>query len=334
MDIRLQPRHLFGGIPSQLNINAWNYYLAYEDNQAYRSYLYDGILHGFAIVDEIDITPYHRESYSSVLKDEAFLFVNDLIMSEIKEGKYLRASDFPQCIHSLEAIPKADGSFRPITDCRQPEGESINNYMETTFHSFNYVTIDEVASHVTPGCYMATVDIAAAYRSVHIREDQWTYQGIMWPVDGELIPLWDARLSFGLRCAPFIFSELSDFVAKTMERLGFTCVANYLDDFLVFGESFCQCQLAQLTLITLLGDMGFCVSWKKCATPALCVHYLGIQIDSVNMSLSLPDDKLVKLRKELEFFCGRSRATKRQIQRLCGIISHCAKVVRGGRTFS
>ena len=156
----------------------------------------------------------------------------------------------------------------------------------------------------------------------------------MWPIDGQLMPLWDARLSFGLRCAPYIFTEISNFITRTMERLGFACVANYLDDFLIFGSSYQDCQMAQTTLITLLGELGFLVSWKKCSTPSTSVRYLGIIIDSMTMSLSLPEDKLLKLDKELQFFNGRTRATKKQIQRLCGIIAHCAKVIRGGRTFS
>ena len=52
----------------------------------------------------------------------------------------------------------------------------------------------------------------------------------------------------------------------------------------------------------LLGDLGFVVSWKKCSCPSTNVRYLGILVDSVSMSLSLPYDKLAKLRRELEFF--------------------------------
>ena len=52
------------------------------------------------------------------------------------------------------------------------------------------------------------------------------------------------------------------------------------------------------------------------------------------MSLRLPADKLEKLHTELRFFAGRRRATKRQLQHLCGVLSHCSTLVRGGRTFS
>ena len=240
----------------------------------------------------------------------------------------------PHCVHALGAIPKKDGTYRPITDCRRPEGLSINNFMETTFQHFNYTTVDEVAAMVTQDCYMATVDIAAAYRSVSIREDNWPFQGISWQMQGDKAYLYDVRLSFGLKCAAFIFTELSDFIVRTMNRLGCTKIVNYLDDFLIYGDSFEECQSMQTMLITLLGDLGFITSWKKCSTPSKLVRYLGILIDSSSMSLSLPKDKLDKLHAELLFFKDRTRATKRQLQRLCGIIAHCAKVVRGGRTFS
>ena len=106
--------------------------------------------------------------------------------------------------------------------------------------------------------------------------------------------------------------------------MGITCVANYLDDFLIYGKDFEECQRGQNSLIRLLSDLGFMVSWKKCSSPSQEVRYLGIIINSNNLTLSLPEDKLVKLRNELQFFVGRNRATKKQIQCLCGIIAHCS----------
>ena len=71
--------------------------------------------------------------------------------------------------------------------------------MLTTFQTFKYIKLDQVAANVTPHCFMASVDIASAYRSVSVCVDHWTYQGIMWPIQGQLMPLWDVRLAFGLR---------------------------------------------------------------------------------------------------------------------------------------
>lgn len=50
--------------------------------------------------------------------------------------------------------------------------------------------------------------------------------------------------------------------------------------------------------------------------------------------MSLPDDKLMKLRHELSFFKARTRATVKQLRRLCGILAYASRIVHGGRTFS
>ena len=79
--------------------------------------------------------------------------------------------------------------------------------------------------------------------------------------------------------------------------------------------------------------MGFFISWRKVTSPSQKCRFLGIDIDSLAGKLLLPDDKLAKLEKELLFWKGRKRATKLQMQRLCGILNFCCKVIRGGRVY-
>ena len=187
---------------------------------------------------------------------------------------------------------------------------------------------------LSPGDYMATVDISAAYRSVSVHPDHWKYQGVSWVLDGQQVYMQDTRVCFGLKNAPFLYSHISNFVVRCMYRRGYMRIVNYLDDFIVLGDSFKACQEAQGVLIHLLISLGFYISWKKCTSPSSFTRYLGIDFDSTTMTISLPTDKMEKLHKELEFYDGRRRATKRQLQRLCGILSQCGKVVKGSRTFS
>ena len=107
------------------------------------------------------------------------------------------------------------------------------------------------------------------------------------------------RLSFGLRYAPFIFTQLTDFVVRTMNRLGYSNVISYIDDFIVVETTRDMCVQAQAVLFTLLGSLGFEVSWTKCTAPLTTVRYLGIDFNSADMTLSLPPDKLFV---ELKFF--------------------------------
>lgn len=144
----------------------------------------------------------------------------------------------------------------------------------------------------------------------------------------------DTRLCFGISCAPYIFQTISNFVVRCMNRHGFYRVFAYLDDYILVDDSFELCASAQLTLIRLLHTLGFVISWKKCNSPTRRIRFLGIVLDSISMKLILPEDKIQRLHRELEFFSHRSCATKKQLQRLCGYLAHCAKVIRGARTFS
>ena len=147
-----------------MNWDGWKHYLSFKSVDSLRDYLSTGIEHGFAIVDrDVDIQPYRCSNYSLILRGDAFDFVNDLILGEIAAGKYLRADITPHCVHALGAVVKSDGTYRPIIDCKRPIGRSINNFMDETFQQFNYRTVDQVAGNMTTGCYMASVDISAAY---------------------------------------------------------------------------------------------------------------------------------------------------------------------------
>lgn len=119
-----------------------------------------------------------------------------------------------------------------------------------------------------------------------------------------------------------------------MNRRGILKIFAYLDDYILLDDSFEGCASAQLTLIKLLHSLGFTIAWKKCTSPTRRIRFLGIILDSTSMKLFLPDDKILRLNEELQFFSHKSRATKRQLQKLCGYLAHCAKVIRGARTFS
>lgn len=108
----------------------------------------------------------------------------------------------------------------------------------------------------------------------------------------------------------------------------------YLDDFLVLGSTQEECLAAQTCLIHILRSLGFGISWEKCVSPTNCLTYLGVASNSLEMSVSVPPDKMDRRHSELNFFKAKKRATLKQIQRLCGILAHVSKVVKGGRTFS
>ena len=118
-----------------------------------------------------------------------------------------------------------------------------------------------------------------------------------------------------------------------MARKGFDLLVVYLDDFLIIGKSETECAQALLVLIQLLRKLGFAIHWGKVVDPTRKITFLGIELDSEDMCLRLPQDKLTIFREELQSFLTRKRATKRQLQSLAGRLSWAAGVVKGGRVF-
>lgn len=167
-----------------------------------------------------------------------------------------------------------------------------------------------------------------------VHPNHWKFQGLAWQFEGAQQYIYDTRICFGLRCAPYLFTQVSNFVLRCLNRRGFLKGVVYLDDYLVFGDSEAECAEAQNTLISILRSLGFDIACDKCTGPSKTITYLGIPFNSADMSVSLPGKKMAKLKNELAFFQGKHRATIHQIQRLCGILAHCSKVIKGGRTFS
>lgn len=332
---RINDSHYVGGIRSQLKLAAWTYEMSFASDTKQREFLLEGVSHGFKIVDcDKSIPAYECSNYKSCLEPSANKYLSHLYNQELYQGKIVPTPVRPHCVHAIGAIPKKDGTYRPITDCRRPLNYSINNFMESTALPFKYNSLDEVCDRLSRNDFMCCTDIKSAYRTVPILPEHWKLQGFRWTVGNHSRYFLDTRLSFGLRCAPYIFNEISNFVVQCMGRRGYHKVINYLEDYFCWGATFQECANTQECLIRLLGQLGFTIAWPKCSSPSTECIFLGVLIDSKDMSMSLPSSKLARLRQELQFFRGRSRATVRQLQRLCGILSYASRVVRGGRTFS
>lgn len=173
----------------------------------------------------------------------------------------------------------------------------------------------------------------AAYRSVAICQDDREYFGIRWQdIDDSELLLQDNYLCFRTRTAPYIFSVLSDCIHRIVSSLNIW-VYNYLDDFLICSSSFQSALADQRRMISLLRELGFQIAWHKLEGPATRLTYLGIEIDTIQMRISLPAEKVIKTQTELDFWTNKRWGSKKQLQRLSGRLSHSCKAIKGGKLY-
>ncbi len=301
-----------------------------------KEFLLNGIQNGFKItslngeediVNEVCVT-----NHPSVKKYEKL--VENELLSQLAIKNYVFSETKPAIISPLAAIKKDNtDEVRLIHDASRPIGNALNDH--ATPSSITYESIDDAVSLLNSGSYMAKIDLRAAYRSVAIHPSDYKYTGLCFNFTDKSMSryFFDTRLPFGSCLGPMIFHRISQSVKRMMSRKGYNNIIVYLDDFLCVADSYEECVEVQHVLISLLIKLGFQISWKKVVGPCQRVEFLGIVIDSVQGTLSLSDEKVVKLKYKLNQFDNKVRATKRQLQSLAGSLNWACQAVQGGRFF-
>jgi hypothetical protein len=294
----------------------------------------EGIEHGFHIIDPDSVLEnVEFANHNSAVNGNVKLAVEKLIVKEIVSGNYIISNEKPTIISALGSVPKSDGGLRLIHDCSLPVGKCVNSYTPT-LDKYSYESIDNAVSFIKPGSYLAKVDIKSAYRNVPIHPRSQEATGLQWTFEnGEHCYFYDRKLPFGGRASPSIFHRMSQAVKRVMANRGFTKMVAYLDDFLLIGDTFEECDNSWKSLKELLTSLGFPLNDKKLIAPVQKLDFLGITIDTKSCTLSLPNEKLVDIRVTLREFLCKNRLTKLQLQRIAGKLNFAAKCVRGARTF-
>ena len=290
------------------------------------------ITDGFPIVDD-DVPSYYCRNYNSITEPVGKEKMDKIVRSELAENVISMVDYTPHCVHSLGAVPKPGGGIRPISDCSRPTGLSVNNFCSSLFKEFSYKSVDDVVDILKWGMCMSVVDIKSAYRAVPIRQEHRKYMGFEWELDGIKKVFVENRLCFGLRLGPQYFQLISNFIHDILLNVYDVETVNYLDDFITLGRSYEKCLNAQGCILKVLRDLGFYVAYDKVSPPSTCTIFLGIEIDSVSMELRLPEAKILKLNNHLDAFIAAERISKVDLESLGGLLSPCAHLVRGGRTF-
>jgi hypothetical protein len=106
-----------------------------------------------------------------------------------------------------------------------------------------------------------------------------------------------------------------------------------LDDFLFGDVSRERCQHALDTFIALCNRLGIPISEHKIEGPTTTLKFLGLVIDTVKRTVTLPLDKIQKALRILNELLGKRKTIARKIQSLAGLLNFCAKAQPAARAF-
>ncbi len=144
----------------------------------------------------------------------------------------------------------------------------------------------------------------------------------------------DTALPFGLRSDPKIVTAVADAVQWIVEQEGVKFVIHYLDDYLVVGSPGTEeCATAMRKLVGVLEQLGFPIAAEKKEGPTVALEFLGLEVNTADMVVMLPERKVVELKGLLQQWLDKKAIPRRELESLVGKLAHAAQVVQPGKTF-
>ena len=217
---------------------------------------------------------------------------------------------------TLFLVPKEDGGQRPVTNLKV-----LNSFV--TVQHFKMEGIHTLKDLLKPGDWLAKVDLKDAYFAVPIHPDHRKYLRFSVGTDTYQFTC----LPFGLASASWVFTKTLRPVAALVRELGVRAVF-YIDDTLIMVESKERLNEQTTALTYLLKCLDFTInSAKTLLGPTQSLEFLGFSVNTTNMELSLPPEKMKKIRVEARKLQKEESLPARTLARLLGKMNATAQVI-------
>ena len=228
----------------------------------------------------------------------------------------------PKLTHPLLAIEKEGRKVRLCLDLSRNCNEHIRK------RSFKLMSLREAVRLSSPGCFYAKMDLSACFLSFPLAPSDSKLMGFQ--LGGNSYRF--TGVPFGLSSAPRVVSLLLDVVSAVLLDRGVEHV-RYLDDFLFVGPSAPRVLAAMHVAAATLHEFGLMNNLSKMEGPSQSMEFLGIQIDSLARTLSVPEHKLKAISSKLGSLLGSRAVSIKRLRSVLGSLSHLSMVLPAARPY-
>ncbi|KAK6165929.1 hypothetical protein SNE40_022735 [Patella caerulea] len=237
-------------------------------------------------------------------------------------------------ISPIGLVPKNSGGWRLITHLSYPHGNSINDFIDENNSSVKYTSFDSVVQMIASlgeNALLGKMDIKSAFRLLPVH-----------PGDFDLLGIYFNNYYFIDKCLPMgcavscslfeTFSRFLQWVVTSKSELH--TIEHYLDDFIFAGASNSSDCLSLMKAFTdVCESLGVPIADDKTVGPTNQLTFLGLSIDTKNMQIKIPIDKLARLNRELKDIVIKRRVRLHELESITGLMSFCAKAIPCSRAF-
>ena len=219
-------------------------------------------------------------------------------------------------VSQIFLVPKKDGSQRPVVNLKP-----LNHF--TVKQHFKMEGVHVLRDLLRRGDWMISIDLKDAYQSVPIAETDRKFLRFQW--GGHLYQF--QCLPFGLSSAPRTFTKILKPVMALLRCNGI-CSIVFIDDILLMAQSREELVQVAQELIQLLQLLGFMINWEKSMlTPCQEIVFLGFLVNSLQMILRLPEEKLQNIIVDCRRVLRQETALVRDLARIVGRMTAAIQAV-------
>ena len=243
--------------------------------------------------------------------------INELIEKLLLKGAIVECDPVKgQFLSPFFITPKSDKSYRFILNL-----EKLNTFIQTShFKLENHKTASNL---IERNCFMCKIDLKDAYYLLAVNKAHRKYLRFCYL--GKLYEF--TCLAFGLNVAPYIFTKLLKPVMAWLRKLGYVS-AIYLDDILLFGNTYEECRQNFLITSNLLKKLGFIINEEKTvSTPSQKCVWLGLEFNSRNMTLNLTEERKLKMLSLITKFSKLNTVKVREFAQFIGSLISCCVAI-------
>lgn len=324
-------------VPSGLKVDQWELALHYYHDKQLCMYLRYGWPIGYLHHRPPVAIPVNHKS-ALEFPDHVSKFIDVELSHHALVGPFTHPPFHPwNRLSPLMTRPKKNSpDRRVIVDLSFPSGLDVNSGIDITNIlgqnvTYSLPSISDLISKLKlegPGAFIWKADLSRAYRQFRIDPLDAPLMGIQF--DG--LYYIDRCPAFGCRSSSAACQRVANALVYILAQAGHFVLA-YLDDFAGCSGQFTDASEAFQHFINVSKSLGVDLAVNKCMEPSTSAEWLGYNIDTISMSVSIPREKMSEIMHECQLWLHKKRASKNMIQSLLGKLMHISNCIPQARKF-
>jgi len=228
---------------------------------------------------------------------------------------------------------KTNGKFRLLHNLSYPHditavNFNIPEYSSTVKYNSISSAVKIIQKYNKP--YLAKTDIAEAFRIIPVHPSCYHLLGFQ----SQKKYYYDRCLPQGCSSSCQIFESFSDSIIWMLDtHYGINNVVKVLDDFLFIGETEEHANEMIEQFFELTNKLNVPIAHHKTEGPATKLTFLGIELDTINMTAKLPTEKIIKYRNQIDYVLEKDVVTLKELQSTIGMLQFSTSVIPVGKCF-